>query len=581
MCTRILSGALTLTILFITSATGLQRAPSAQKLPSTLMSKQPLAYFSFDRKGRALSSNQIKTGQTIQLRGAHFTPEGLDQGALRCTGSAQVRIPLPMTSKLTFSAWFLPADLARRGSFTACTLQSKQHTLTVNLHQNGTIQMRQTSPFSQGSSSVNTGLGLPANQWLHLALVATPQQLTLYLNGQGAGSFNIAVPLSRARLLVGGNTYRGRLDEVALFGQSLTPQDIQALFAMHKPAATPGVSQLPQGNAWEAKAVRSYAELTRAINSGNWSVAATQATAVSDLVSTYQKDQKTHLTRPAQGAIKDNLAKAANLLKAFQLAIEQAKYHEASDLFDRLDEVWETLEDQLTLPVSNGNAIAGVPLLAPGRQQPAQFSQTWSSNSGAMPGSRFSGGMSMGGFGNANSGGGGGFSVSSSSGPNGQFRLESSGIPGQGFMGQSPGQMPPQMVQQKIHMQCQRIQMTLMPLRMNLRIGNWKMAQANARRLPPLLASLTPPDKVALKSKTRTRRRTLNLSALPPARQVALKTKARQAMGHIKRLDTALEKQQLDAAYAQLHSLETMVQGLRQWPNKAIQSVPSPEKSEK
>jgi hypothetical protein len=83
MCTRILSNVLALSTLFVTPAMGLEKVPSAQKLPSTLLTKQPMAYFSFDRKGRTLSTNQIKNLQTIQLRGTLFTPKGLDQGALR------------------------------------------------------------------------------------------------------------------------------------------------------------------------------------------------------------------------------------------------------------------------------------------------------------------------------------------------------------------------------------------------------------------------------------------------------------------------------------------------------------------
>ena len=564
MCTRILSRILALTTLFAMPALSLEKAPLAEKLPGELLDKQPLAYFGFDQKGRGLNTNHIKSPHTIQLRGVHYTPEGLDHGAIRFTGSAQVKMPLPVTTDLTFSAWFLPTGLSRQGSFSACALQLNQQVMTVNLHQNGNIRIQQSTPFSQGSSSVNLGRGIPENQWLHLALVATPQQLTLYLNGQYAGSFNMPVPLSRAHLVMAGQAYRGNIDEVAVFKQSLTAQDIQALFAMHKPALMPGVSQLPQGNTWEAKAGRTYAELTRAINSGNWSAAATQATAVSDLVATYLKDQKAHLTKPAQEPIKDNLTKASNLLKAFHLAIEQARYHEASNLFDRLDEAWETLEGQLNLPVSNSDTPAGGGMLAPGMQQSSQFSQTWSSNSGAMSGGGFSGGMSVGGFGGGNSVSGGGVSMSSRSGPDGRVQFNSSGIPGQGFMGQSRGQMPPRMIQHQILMQCQRIQMTLMPLKMSLQNGSWKMAQAQARRLSPLLVSLTPPEKLPLKPNTRARRRTLNLSVLAPAQQTALKTKVQQARDHIKRLNAALEKRQLEAANTQIQSLEAVIQALTQ-----------------
>ncbi len=598
MCTRTASKVLVLVTLFMTPAMSLEKAPSARKLPSSLRAKEPLAYFSFDRKGRALSRNQIKTPQTIQLIGAHYTSEGLDKGALRCTGSAQIRVPLPATDELTFSAWFLPTDLARQNSFSACTLQSNQHTLTIRMHQDGTLRIQQTTPFSQGSSSMNAGLDFPAHQWVHLALAATPQQLTLFLNGQQVGVFNMPVPLSRARLMMAGQAYKGRIDEMALFKQTLSPQDIRSLFEMYRPSMVVETSERAIADTWEAKAAYSYGELTQAINSGNWSAAAAQATAVSGLVEGYLEDQKTLLAKPEQEPIKTNLDRASECLQAFHSAVERAKYREASDLFDRLDEVWETLEGQLNLPVSNNNTMASVPLAAPGMRQSGQFNQTWRSSSIAMPGGGFSSGMSMGGgfgggnaggggfsmssssgrmsvggFGGGNPGGGRGLSMSSSSGPNDQSSFRSAaGAPGLAFMGRLRDQMPPQMVQQQVLMQCQRIQMTLMPLKMSLQNGDWAMARAHARRIPPLLAPMTPP-----KRNTRSRRRALNLNSLPPAQQTALKKTVQVARNHIKRLDTALKEQQLEAATTQIESLETAIQGLSQWPNTAAQPKQPPE----
>lgn len=577
MCTRILSGILALTTLFTLPALSLEKALLAEKLPGALQDKQALAYFGFDQKGRGLSTNHLRSPQTIQLRGVHYTPEGLDQGAIRFAGSAQAKMLLPVTAELTLSAWFLPTGMSRQGFFSAWTLQANQHSLTLNLHRNGALQIKQTTPFSQGSASVDMGRGIPSNQWLHLAMVATPQQLILYLNGQQTGIFDMPVPLSSAHLVIAGQTYRGQIDEVALFKQCLSPLDVQALFEIYKSSIVAEISEPARTDTWETKAARAYAELTRAINSGNWSAAATQATAVSDLVAAYLEDQRAFLAKPAQESIKNNLVQTSNLLKSFKVAIDLAKYRKASDLFDRLDVVWETLEGQLNLPVSNTDAMAGVPLSAPGMQRSVQFSQTWSSGAGVMPGSGFSGGMSMGGFGNGGQVSGGGFSMRSSSGPNRQFRFQSSGTPGREVVGESMGQIPPQIVQQQILMQCQRIKMTLMPLRMSLQNGNWKMARTHARRLPPLLAQLTPPGELPLKPNTRTRRRTLNLSTLPPAQQTALKTKVRQARAHLERLDTALEKRQLEPANTQLQYVEAIVQTLAQWPANAVPSGQPPE----
>ncbi|MCF7973819.1 MAG: LamG domain-containing protein [Phycisphaerae bacterium] len=589
MCTRIMSRITIVTCLLSATVLALNTGPLAQKLPSQTWDKHPLAYFGFDQQGPRLRASLMPGQRMIQARGTRYTPEGLDQGALEFNGTTgQVRIPLAATQALTLSVWFLPTSYSNTGIFTACTLQSRQHTLKITLDAQGTIGIQQNTPFSQASSSLNMGRGIPANHWAHLALTATPGQMMLYLNGQCAGTFNMPVPLANANLQIADQTFKGKMDELALFGDRLSSQDIEAIYAMHGPSLNREVTQPLQDQSWEARTARTYYDLTQAVNSGNWSAAVTHSNALSELVGTYLKEHKTDLSESLNKPIQDNLTTATGRLKSFKEAIEQARYHEASDLFDSLDECWESLETQLDLPAPAMNAPMNPSGFSPENTQSTQFSQTWSTTSGTMPGNGFSGGsVSMGGTGSPGMSFGGSFSMGSSAGfgPNGpmnqQFQFHSSGTPGQGLMGQSLGQMPPQMLQFRIQMQCQRIQMGINILKMSLQNADWQTAQRHGLRLQQLFTQLDAPESPLTQPGRSARRRSLDLSSLPPAQLSALKTQVRNALHHLGLLTLAIEKQDLPAANLAIQSLEKVSTALNQMTNNTQTTPVAPPREPK
>jgi hypothetical protein len=198
-----------------------------------------------------------------------------------------------------------------------------------------------------------------------------------------------------------------------------------------------------------------------------------------------------------------------------------------------------------------------------------------------MPGTGFSGGgMSMGGTGSPGMVGGG-FSMSSGSGPNGpvhqQFQFNSSGMPGQGFAGQSFGHMPPQMMQLRIQMQCQRIQMSLNMLKMSLQNADWQTAQGQQARLQQLFTQLEPQDGILPQADRSARRRSLDLGSLSPDQKSALKTQVRDAQKHLGLLNTAIEKQDVPAANQSIGALEKMSTALNEIiHNTQVSPVASP-----
>ncbi len=570
---RYLSVVITLVCLVNGSCFAANQASLAKKLPPQMDNTPPLAYFSFDQRGASLRNNLAQSSQTLQTESARYTPKGLHLGGLLLNEtSGQLLLPAVSAKELTLSVWLLPRRSSNRGAITACTFLSGQSTLAIKLHNSGTVEIQQTTPFSQNNASQNMGLGIPSNQWLHLAVVITPSQMTLYLNGHPSGNFTLPTKINGTNLLIAGPTFQGSIDELALFENALTAQEIQATHAFLKPSAMAGVSSLPQNLPWENQAANIYKDLTNAINSGNWSKAATQAKALSSQVGAYPKDHRTNLDDPSRKSIQKNLAQSATQLKSLIEAIEQGRYHQASEAFDALDQVWETLEDQLGLPSKN-------PSLSLSRSM--QSSQTWRSSSGNRSGAGFSGGMVMGGGPGQGGVSSGGFSMSSSMGPNGQSQFNSSsqpgsgfsggmvmgGGPGQGFVNQAMGQMPPMIINRMLSMRCQHIQMSLHALKVNLQNAQWQMVETHLGHLKKLFNQLDTNESILPQSSTRRRRRSLNLSTLSSSQKSATKKQVKNAHRHLNLLGTAIKKRDIQAAHKQIQAMEKVSEALNLVPN--------------
>jgi len=100
-------------------------------------------------------------------------------------------------------------------------------------------------------SSYDTTVGLPgSNQWAHVACVVTPNGLTMYINGALAGSSTAASakttlfipptrPLTQYGFGIGqyhvdtpqSGQFRGRLDDVRVYGAALSQAEVQQLVA--------------------------------------------------------------------------------------------------------------------------------------------------------------------------------------------------------------------------------------------------------------------------------------------------------------------------------------------------------------
>ena len=102
----------------------------------------------------------------------------------------------------------------------------------------------------------NSGLTAPAGQWSHVAMVADPTGITIYVNGKGAKhSFTVpAVNFDSGNRLGnykgwGGRFVKGTIDEVCVYNRSLTQAEIRELMHLTKdPAQFPELISYYQFN---------------------------------------------------------------------------------------------------------------------------------------------------------------------------------------------------------------------------------------------------------------------------------------------------------------------------------------------
>ncbi len=84
-----------------------------------------------------------------------------------------------------------------------------------------------------GSWSWDSGLEVPSDVWSHVALVAEPSGVTVYLNGVGVKHNDAINTATFGTGKIGSykgwdsRNYRGQIDEVCIWNKSLTQEEIR------------------------------------------------------------------------------------------------------------------------------------------------------------------------------------------------------------------------------------------------------------------------------------------------------------------------------------------------------------------
>ncbi len=132
------------------------------------------------------------------------------------------------TNNFTMTAWIKPNGI-----------QSDYSSILMNDASAAGINFRESNNtlgyhWPGGEWWWDSNLVVPTNEWSHIALVATPNGITLYLNGIGV-THNIAIsPVLLETIKIGSykgwtsRNYNGEIDEVAIWNRSLSEIEIRS-----------------------------------------------------------------------------------------------------------------------------------------------------------------------------------------------------------------------------------------------------------------------------------------------------------------------------------------------------------------
>lgn len=197
-------------------------------------------------------------------------PDGIPGYALSCneTGDyAQTFDFEQSTNQLTISAWIKPdgiqpdySGIVMNDAIAGFNFKSGNNMLGYHWPNGGQWWW-------------NSNLLVSPDEWSHVAMVVTPESVTLYLNGVGATQ-NISLPPALLSTFKFGSynawesrNFKGLMDEVTIWNRSLTQEEIRELRHLTKiPADDPSLIAYyqfnePAGQALDRSGVR-HAELT-------------------------------------------------------------------------------------------------------------------------------------------------------------------------------------------------------------------------------------------------------------------------------------------------------------------------------
>jgi photosystem II stability/assembly factor-like uncharacterized protein len=142
-------------------------------------------------------------------------------------------------NEITLMAWVKPTGIQ---SSYAGILSCVGINVNLNFRNNNELGIH----WNDGNYNWSSGLTVPADEWSHVALVVTPTQFRLYLNGKEAINTTTvtALHLANREWYLGidrGNssrTYKGLIDEAAFFNRSLSKEEIWEKMHLMKDPAT-------------------------------------------------------------------------------------------------------------------------------------------------------------------------------------------------------------------------------------------------------------------------------------------------------------------------------------------------------
>lgn len=175
------------------------------------------------------SSTRMVPGMVTVLE--ECNPDSIPGMALLCSNGGDnglaVNIPATSVDSFTFSAWVRPNGIQPDYSGIVMT----EGVATGMNFRGGNNTLGYHAPG--GSWSWNSNLIVPAGEWSHVAMVATPSSVTLYLNGIPSEHLVNLSPADLSELRVGSyqgwnsRNFRGLIDEVCIWDRALSRDEIR------------------------------------------------------------------------------------------------------------------------------------------------------------------------------------------------------------------------------------------------------------------------------------------------------------------------------------------------------------------
>ena len=187
---------------------------------------------------------------------ANCAPDTLPDKALNLTANgqyAEASSALNISSNtVTMMAWVKPT-ITHTGTAGVIFFRNGSQVSGIHIDNNNELRYHWGNTSFWGYSS---GLNLPVNEWSHVAVVISPTNAKLYLNGRAAtntathsaATFNVPMrigndPNSSAR------TFRGMIDEVVFYNRSLSQDEVrEQMHLSKKPEADPNLLSYYQFN---------------------------------------------------------------------------------------------------------------------------------------------------------------------------------------------------------------------------------------------------------------------------------------------------------------------------------------------
>ncbi len=228
--------------------------PGAYLFENTSISNNPIASYPFNGNSQDVSGN----GYTLFTNGDEFLTtdrSGAIDSAYFFDGDFDYFNTVPTEpfdlETFTYSTWINPYDLPDNGTlgvFLAKQTPNVQTGLLMYFFPDG----RLSTTIYDASGNYTRPSSYTANigEWIHYTVTYDGNRLQTYINGQpDAGQdFGITPIYDNAPLTVGGynranNTFKGKMEEVLVYGQALTASEVQAIYDSQVPTVFDNTSQ--------------------------------------------------------------------------------------------------------------------------------------------------------------------------------------------------------------------------------------------------------------------------------------------------------------------------------------------------